>query len=379
MVHPLLAAMLAAAVTVAEGGIFFQPALSPDGKQVAFAADERGVISIYVAPTDGSGARTKVTTIGRGVEAQRLAMHALMHAPWSSDGKSLLFLAPSPDQKAERLLVARLGEGDPKIVGPVAGLVENASFTSSGELVYTFRNDRYSSECTIYSVNLASGEAATPVMRFTDEAAALDMAPSPDGRYLAVLCLYSVPNAHGVYERDERRREVRMVDLKKAGATTRVDYTDHANFLTWSADGKRLYFVDQKSGAAHAIPAGVNALEPPLAKGLSSVVDAAGVLVGLEKSGLLVSIHPESGAVKPLSHGFAPISVAGGKIAFMRLGSAGAAIVVTDGTREAIESGDLGLTKPPAPPPPAPEKPADAPAPPTETPPANGGEKSGPG
>src|SRR5436190_22871022 len=97
MLQPLLAAILAAAVTVAEGGLVFQPALSPDGKQVAYAAEESGVVSIYVVPSDASGPRIKVATVGTGARAHRLATHSLQHAPCSPDGKTLLYLAPSAD------------------------------------------------------------------------------------------------------------------------------------------------------------------------------------------------------------------------------------------------------------------------------------------
>jgi dipeptidyl aminopeptidase/acylaminoacyl peptidase len=358
MYQPLLAAVLAAAVTVVEGGLVFQPALSPDGKQVAFAADESGVVSIYVAPSDASGPRLKVATIGIGVRAHRLATHALQHGPWSPDGKSLLFLSPSTDGKAESLYVAPASGGDARGVGPHIGLVENAAFTSGGDVAFTYRQSRSSASLRIFLA--ATGEvspgtlpAPVEIGKFGNDASAVDIVPSPDGRWIALLCLRS-PDADAP---EKRSRQVRVIDLKQSARPLAVDMTENANFLTWSADAQRLYFVDQKTGELHAIPAGQNAIEPALGKGLASIIDVEGVLLALDRKGDVFSIHPDAGgAPRPIARGFAPVSAAGGKVAFVRKGALGAAIVVTDGTRAAVESGDLGLPKPEATAPPPPEK-----------------------
>lgn len=58
------------------------PALSPDGKQVAYFSDRSGEYELYVRPADGSGAERQVTHMGPGFR---------YHIYWSPDGKRVAF------------------------------------------------------------------------------------------------------------------------------------------------------------------------------------------------------------------------------------------------------------------------------------------------
>ena len=58
------------------------PALSPDGKQVAYFSDRSGEYELCVRPADGSGAERQVTHLGPGF---RYRIH------WSPDGKRVVF------------------------------------------------------------------------------------------------------------------------------------------------------------------------------------------------------------------------------------------------------------------------------------------------
>ncbi|HLO66873.1 MAG TPA: PDZ domain-containing protein [Holophaga sp.] len=58
------------------------PALSPDGKQVAYFSDATGEYELYVRPADGTGAPRQVTKMGPGF---RYNIH------WSPDGKKVVF------------------------------------------------------------------------------------------------------------------------------------------------------------------------------------------------------------------------------------------------------------------------------------------------
>ncbi|MDR3683962.1 MAG: PDZ domain-containing protein [Geothrix sp.] len=58
------------------------PALSPDGKQVAYFSDRSGEYELCVRPADGSGAERQVTHLGPGFR---------YHIAWSPDGKHAVF------------------------------------------------------------------------------------------------------------------------------------------------------------------------------------------------------------------------------------------------------------------------------------------------
>jgi tricorn protease len=59
------------------------PALSPDGKQVAYFSDRSGEYELCVRPADGSGAERQVTRMGPGFR---------YHITWSPDGKRVVFV-----------------------------------------------------------------------------------------------------------------------------------------------------------------------------------------------------------------------------------------------------------------------------------------------
>jgi len=59
------------------------PALSPDGKQVAYFSDRSGEYELCVRPADGSGAERQVTHMGPGFR---------YHITWSPDGKRVVFV-----------------------------------------------------------------------------------------------------------------------------------------------------------------------------------------------------------------------------------------------------------------------------------------------
>ena len=59
------------------------PALSPDGKEVAYFSDRTGEYELYLRPADGTGAERQVTHLGPGFR---------YHVLWSPDGKAVVFI-----------------------------------------------------------------------------------------------------------------------------------------------------------------------------------------------------------------------------------------------------------------------------------------------
>ncbi len=88
------------------------PALSPDGKQVAYFSDRSGEYELHVRPADGSGEERQVTHLGPGFR---------YHISWSPDAKRVLFV-----DQAMRINLCDLDTGKVQTVDKGLGLYENA-------------------------------------------------------------------------------------------------------------------------------------------------------------------------------------------------------------------------------------------------------------
>ncbi|HVY60144.1 MAG TPA: hypothetical protein VHF22_00765, partial [Planctomycetota bacterium] len=300
-----------------------------------------------------------------GIDAQRLATRALMHRPWSADSKELLYIVnPTPTASpAYECLCAVAADGThARPIGPSEGVVENASWLAGTRVVFTHRRNTVLLDSPIgedescYVVDAATGwiderEAPIDTLR---EAVVADLAPSPDGRYLASLELTG--------PRDARKRQVRIFDTQSA-RSVELGNTERANFLTWTNDSSRLYFL---SSVSHAVslwmPEDTASRDAKMAD-VAAMVAIDGALLALDTSGVLATRNLETGARgKELGRDFVPISAAAKKVALVRRGPAGAAIVVADVDAASLDAGDIGLPKsaPAAPP----EMPSDPPRPP---------------
>jgi hypothetical protein len=341
MLHALLVSVFAAALTVAEGGVVLQPALSPDGTRIAFASDENGEVAIYVAPVAAGAERTRVAVVGTGADAQRLAVHALMHRPWSDDSKQLIFMSPSATAEVLYAVVAD-GAAEPRLIGPQEGVVDNASWLRGNNVAFTWRENKQervsevSESEQLYVIDATTGFNSDVIVKdFFKESFAADLAPSPDGRWLATMQL-SGP-------RDERRRTVRIFDQQTARPWVLND-ADRANFLTWTVDSKRLYYVNTQSHDVSFWLINEGAQRDAKIGDVAAAVAIPGALLAMDTRGVLTARDLETGkASKDLARDFVPVSAAGTKVALLRRGAAGPAIVVCDVTPAAIEAGDIGL------------------------------------
>lgn len=339
---PTLTAALLALVTIVDRGLVFQPALSPDGAMVAYAADDGGQVSIHIAPAAG-GAPAKVASVGAGVEGRRLAAAALLHQPWSEDGR-LLYLAPDPEA-GTALHVYAAGESkklDTKL-GP--GLIESASFVAGGRIIFTHRTSRTARTQRVVAIDATSG-ATEDIYTFEKDDVAVDAAPAPNGAWIAAIVL-SGP-------RDERTRSLQVIDARGKRAQ-RLAERIAVNFLAWSSDSRRLFYVDTVNaelgtwlaGTAETLPGA-----PGVAMKQALPVLDGSIALASDAEETLAAIVLETHERRALGAGYVATSTAGGKVALLRRGAEGAGIFVADVTRDALLSGDIGLPKPPPPAPP---------------------------
>lgn len=354
---PIALGLLLGAVTIAQGGKFFQPALSRDGTRVAYAADEGGTVSIFVADTVSATAKVKVATLGEGPLAYRLAVRSLAHQPWSPDSTRLLFVKVGPDRESELLYVVTADGGEPTLASRDRGLVESASWLASGQVAYTLRESRRDDVQRVYTADPLRSDLFKEVRIYSQGTLAVDLAPSPDGQWFGLVTLGG-DRDDVIVPRDERKRQVRVLD--EQGRDVRVEHSQHGNFLCWSATSDKLFFLDTATREVRRFAVREGRDDPPLARGMVAVVAVDDWIIGAEADGTLYAVSQSTGdKSQPLTAGYIPVSATPTRLALLRPGEKDTAIVVTTISKEAIEAGDIGMPKPESPPPPVPPPPAE--------------------
>lgn len=188
-------------LTTTENGAF-EPAVSPDGRQIAYVSTGDGNPEIYVMAADGSAPR-------RLTEWRRDDMAPV----WSPDGKQLAFLRR--EQGGERLFVVTLSSGgappsERRLVDTAEGEklkhAEAAWSPDGTRLAYTVHRPKQAPHVAVTVV----ADGRTPADGHTPAAGGTVVASppglratmpswSPDGRYLALSATAGDPAALDLY------------------------------------------------------------------------------------------------------------------------------------------------------------------------------------
>jgi Tol biopolymer transport system component len=197
------------------------PALSPNGEQVAFIASKEGsrTNGLYVVNVDGSG-----------LKRLKDESYAISLAPsWSPDGKRIAFCTVCPDHKRlftdPELYVVDADGRNLKRVGKIHGLMPSWSPNGKRLLFTRLEEDRWD----LYATDIDGANARELVKD------AIMGAWSPDGEWLA-------------YMRAEKGLYVARADgSSPKWLAGRRD--ESLRGLQWSKDGKRLFFTREIPGA----------------------------------------------------------------------------------------------------------------------------------
>ena len=211
---------------------FTEPAIAPDRSEIAFASGG----DLWTAPLAGGDARLLVSHVAN--ESQ---------PSYSPDGKTLAFVSD------------RTGGGDIYLLTFATGDLRRLTFDDGNELVdgwsrdgqwiYFSSNSREIAGADIYRVRASGGmPMQVSADRFTNEFAS---APSPDGKNIAFSTRGNGPGQwwrKGHSHLDESEIWL-MRGLSTSSYEKVVDRTGKNYWPMWSADGRSLFFMSDRSGA----------------------------------------------------------------------------------------------------------------------------------
>jgi eukaryotic-like serine/threonine-protein kinase len=266
-------------------GLEIDPALSPDGKLIAYVAGPLGRMRLYVRQLDGG---TPVPVVRDAGGFQRLPH-------WSPDGTRLLFRS---DRGIE--ITPALG-GTPRILVPVVGALPGPISSDGREFLYALHD-------SLYVRPLEAGQPRFIVASFELHS----FAWSPDDRWIVYV------SGNGSFIADAFLGNLAPSGiwvLPAAGGTPRR-VTDERSLNVspvWAPDGRTLFYVSNRDGGRDVYAVAVTGSGRPAgrAERLTTGANAHGISLAANGRMLAYSVFTETSNVWSLAiPDGAPVSVA---------------------------------------------------------------------
>lgn len=228
------------------------PAISPDGKRIAFASNRDGYWNIYVMPATG----------GRPVQITSDRAHCV-HPSWSPDGRQLVYTRLGRVSGRWELWVADLSNSPVShFIGyglfpkwsPVAG----TGVDGADRILFQRARERDERAFGVWTLDYKDGHAsnATQIAASSD-AALINPTWSPDGRR---ILFSSIPN-DGNWAKSPGSRptaaSLYMIDVNGSNLVRLTSGRTVDLMPAWGADG-RVYFSSDRGGAENLWALNIN-------------------------------------------------------------------------------------------------------------------------
>jgi Tol biopolymer transport system component/DNA-binding winged helix-turn-helix (wHTH) protein len=207
-------------------GVESDPALSPDGKSLAFCWDGDGEPGIYVKRIDDD----QQVRVGHGPAG-------VFSPTWSPDGREIAFLRhPETGERVDEIVVVPASGGSERRLGTSIGSHHGMDWSPDGRLLAFVGKASAEAPDAIHLLAIETGERrrlTTPVDTSAADAGDSRPAFSPDGQSVAFIRRGDVvPASTGVYVQEIGSSVSRPV-------TSGQEVRD----VAWLADGRSLVFV----------------------------------------------------------------------------------------------------------------------------------------
>ena len=223
-------------------GLEIEPALSPDGRYVAYAAGSVADMRIYVRQVTG-GRVTRLTDDSLTVQT---------NPSWSADGSRVLFLAGGGVYSAP----SSGGPDRPEMRAPSGGPITSAVRSPDGRTMAFAVGD------SVY-IRSAAGDVR-PLARVVEASLCRW---SPSGEQLACASGNGYYSRVGFFLGNLSPSRVVLVRVSDGGVTTVTDSVSVNQSPVWSPDGKWLYFVSSRMGPRDIYAVRITGGEPERRRG----------------------------------------------------------------------------------------------------------------
>jgi len=265
---------------ITTSGRAFNPALSPDGRYVAYVSSESGENTIHLLQL---ATRAKIQAVNAGPGA-------ISNVAFSPDGKYLYFTRIKASAESDGLFRVPLFGGQPHLV--LSGAHRGFALSHDGRFVALVDRDKTLTTNSLLVVNLSTAKSRVIKQRSGSETFGSALAWSPDDRYIAVPI--GVGNPVGLAAIDRETGAVQAVGPRS--------YVDVAG-LAWFGDGKhwlalvdrgnsvfQLVLVEYPSGDAKQITTSLDSYE-----GLSLSTSGNLLVASVRRRSFHISVAPWTG------------------------------------------------------------------------------------
>ncbi|HTD60349.1 MAG TPA: protein kinase, partial [Gemmatimonadaceae bacterium] len=206
-----------------ERGLHTLPALSPDGRSVAYSAGTAANLKVYVRQVTG-GRATRIVDDSTSNET---------NPSWSPDGSRLLFLSHGGVWSAP----ASGGNVRPEVPSVPRGAVTSATWAPDGQTIaYTVADSLYLRDAT---------GRAKPLASIIDPSLCQW---SPDATRIACVALNSYYARAGALFDNRAPSQIMVVHVADGATAAVTDSLTINQCPVWSRDGRWLYFVSNRLG-----------------------------------------------------------------------------------------------------------------------------------